>query len=323
LNTMLGAHLETPTHNPFENGDELYEMVNDDERKKFVCKFPNCGKFFRYKSEIVRHAATHSESRPFICQYDNCYKAFKRNDALENHIRSSHTKETPFICPVADCGAKFTTHGSFRYHVLKHNKQPHEMSEFDATEENIYKQIKLAPSINNPFAYNSKAVKTEAESQHLVEKAMTAEFYVPAPRFASSIKWEMVDDEAENVDEEDDDHEEIPKDKNQDLTQENKMLKERLANSEKTIENMQRQMNEMMNELAVYRSQFDFVQFNAFTEQAQTTPSDFTQKQEPVLEMINYSDAKNLPSPTANLFVGQNTSLDFLSFSQDISSFEF
>jgi uncharacterized Zn-finger protein len=301
--------------------EDLFEQVSDDERKKFVCKFPSCGKFFRYKSEIVRHAATHSESRPFICQYDNCYKAFKRNDALENHIRSSHTKETPFVCPVSDCGAKFTTHGSFRYHVLKHNKQ-HEIPEHELEEESTYKQIKLTPSINNPFAYSGKILKTEPEAQHLVEKAMTAEFYVPAPRFASSIKWEMVDDEVEN-DEEEEDNQEISKEKVPDLAQENHHLKERLASSEKTIENMQRQMNEMMNELAVYRSQFDFVGFANYNDQSQSTPSDFTQKQEPAVEMINYTEVKNLPSPSANLFIAHNNSIDFLSFSQDMTNFDF
>jgi len=315
---MLNTYPETPANNPLETGEDLYEQVSDDEKKKFVCKFPNCGKYFRYKSEIVRHAATHSESRPFICQYDNCYKAFKRNDALENHIRSSHTKETPFVCPIADCGAKFTTHGSFRYHVLKHNKQ-HEIPEQETEEEPNFKQMKLTPSINNPFAYSSKILKTEPEAQHLVEKAMTAEFYVPAPRFASSIKWEMVDDEVENEGE----SQEISQQKVPDLASENHLLKERLAASEKTIETMQRQMNEMMNELAVYRSQFDFGSFGNYNEQAQTTPSDFTQKEEPVVEMINYTEVKNLASPPAGLFIAQNNSIDFLSFSQDMTNFDF
>jgi len=311
---MLTSYPETPAH---EVGDEAFEQISDEERKKFVCKFPNCGKFFRYKSEIVRHAATHSESRPFICQYDNCYKAFKRNDALENHIRSSHTKETPFVCPVADCGAKFTTHGSFRYHVLKHNKQGHEIPEHEVEDEATYKQLRLTPSINNPFAYEGKAIKSQPEAQHLVEKAMTAEFYVPAPRFASSIKWEMVDDEEENSNEEAN-TQQIVNEKVPDLAEENQMLKDRLSASEKTIENMQRQMNDMMNELAVYRSQFDFGNFGNFNEQNQ-----FTQKEEQGLDMINYSQGKTLSSPSATLFVAQNNSLDFLSFSQDITSFDF
>jgi len=185
--------------------------------------------------------------------------------------------------------------------------------------------MKLAPSINNPFVYNGKALKSEPQALHLVEKAMTAEFYVPAPRFASSIKWEMVDDEEDNSNEEEDDNQEISKDKVPDLAQENHHLKERLVASEKTIENMQRQMNEMMNELAVYRSQFDFGNFGNYNDQSQTTPSEFTQKEEPVLEMINYAEAKNLPSPPAgsNLFIAHNNSLDFLSFSQDMTSFDF
>jgi len=150
---------------------------------------------------------------------------------------------------------------------------------------------------------------------------MTAEFYVPAPRFASSIKWEMVDDEVEN--DEGEESQEISKEKVPDLAQENQLLKERLAASEKTIETMHRQMSEMMNELAVYRSQFDFGSFGNYNEQAQTTPSDFTQKEEPAVEMINYTEIKNMPSPPAGLFIAQNNSIDFLSFSQDMTNFEF
>jgi predicted RNA-binding Zn-ribbon protein involved in translation (DUF1610 family) len=320
---MLSTYLETPAHSHMDMGDELFEMANDDDKKKFLCKFPNCGKYFRYKSEIVRHAATHSESRPFVCQYDNCYKAFKRNDALENHIRSSHTKETPFICPVADCGARFTTHGSFRYHVLKHNKQGHDFIDQPFEEEPANKQIKLNPSINNPFAYNGKAIKFEPNSQHLVEQAMTKEFFEPAPRFASGLKWEMHDDEEiENSNTENENIQTI-KEKVPDLAEENKMLKERLANSDKVIADMQRQMSQMMNELVVLRSQVDFGAFGDFNDQSQTTPSDFTQKGESSAEMINYSESKNLPSPSAGLFVTENNSIDFLSFSQDMTSFDF
>jgi len=306
---MLNTYPQTPAHNHLDMSNELYEQVNKEEKNKFVCNFSNCGKIFRYKSEFVRHTATHSESRPFICQYDNCHKAFKRNDALENHIRSSHTKETPFVCPVADCGAKFTTHGSFRYHVIKHNKQDHEIPEQHTEEESTYKQIKLAPSINNPFAYNGKVLKTESEVQHLVEKAMTAEFYAPAPRFASSIKWEMVDDEAEHEEE----SQEISKEeKVPDLASENQLLKEKLNASEKTIETMQRKMNEMMNELVMYRSQLDFGSFGNYNQQAQTTSSDFTQKEEPTEETAG------LP-----VFIAQNNLIDFLSFSQDMANFDF
>ena len=92
------------------------------KKQNFICKLPDCGKIFRYKSEILRHISTHSDFRPHPCPYDGCKKSFKRADALENHVRT-HTKETPFICTVAECSLKFTTKASLRYHILKHKDQ--------------------------------------------------------------------------------------------------------------------------------------------------------------------------------------------------------
>lgn len=88
-------------------------------KKTYVCPHPDCGKIFRFKSEIVRHSATHVDSRPFQCEYDGCGKSFKRADALENHIRT-HTGETPYVCEYPGCGMSFTTKASLRYHFLKH-----------------------------------------------------------------------------------------------------------------------------------------------------------------------------------------------------------
>lgn len=101
------------------NLEEQFDVQGEGKKKIYICKYPDCGKEFRFKSEVVRHVPTHTNNRPFICSFENCGKSFKRSDALENHMRI-HTKECPFICNHEGCGKTFPTKASLRYHVLKH-----------------------------------------------------------------------------------------------------------------------------------------------------------------------------------------------------------
>jgi len=324
---------------PFEASDSQYELVNEDNKKKYVCKHKGCGKFFRYKSEIVRHTATHSESRPFICQYDNCFKAFKRNDALENHIRSSHTKETPFVCPFTDCGMKFTTHGSFRYHVLKHNKQPtdSEGSVFapETPEETFEttKQIKLNPPADGMFMSGQESLKVDHMSIKLGKDRLDDEFYVQPTRFASKIKWEMVNDEIEEAaTEQVAISEETQEDKFTQVVEENKLLKQKLQTSEKVIKSMQKQISDLLGNLFACQSQLNALPatnpsletFPSFSESLFQDMQPIQQKmEEPLLDMINYGD-NALLSPAPSMFNNESISVDsFLNFDKGFKSFDF
>jgi uncharacterized C2H2 Zn-finger protein len=123
MNSFLDPTMKmSESVSPNGDVDAFYDVQLVGKKQNFICKFPDCGKVFRYKSEILRHIATHSNFRPHMCTFDGCKKSFKRQDALENHIRT-HTKETPFQCTVSDCGMMFTTKASLRYHVLKHRNQ--------------------------------------------------------------------------------------------------------------------------------------------------------------------------------------------------------
>lgn len=102
--------------------EQLYEVQKKGKQKSYICRQPDCGKVFRYHSEIIRHIATHSETRPYICDFEGCKKSFKRKDALENHVRT-HTNDKPFACPRPGCDQKFATKASLRYHLLKHDGQ--------------------------------------------------------------------------------------------------------------------------------------------------------------------------------------------------------
>jgi len=112
-----------------ENYDDMFQVVNEGSKRKFICKVDDCQKIFRYKSEIQRHIAAHSTHRPHTCTFDGCDKSFKRADALENHIRSQHTGEAPLACPYKDCGQHFTTDAKLRYHIALHTgEKPYKCS---------------------------------------------------------------------------------------------------------------------------------------------------------------------------------------------------
>jgi uncharacterized Zn-finger protein len=99
--------------------EKLYEEVTINSKKIFKCQIPDCGKTFKFKSEMERHLVTHTGQRSYICSFPGCGKTFKRNDALINHSKT-HSRTVLFTCPEAGCGAQFTTKSAARYHLLKH-----------------------------------------------------------------------------------------------------------------------------------------------------------------------------------------------------------
>jgi hypothetical protein len=313
-----------------EVSDSSYDLLAEEERKKFVCKHPGCGKIFRYKSEIERHIATHSESRPFVCQYDNCFKAFKRSDALENHVRSSHTKETPFACPFPDCGMKFTTHGSFRYHVLKHNKQGIDLESLAPAQPKASqprKQVKLNTPSENTVVFNQGPVKGDLAFNKMAQHSLGDNFLAPAPRFASKqLQWEVVNEESEcsTPTHKSDDSEKLTQ-----VVEENKFLKQKLVTSEKIIKSMQKQISDLLGSLFAYQNQAEMTRQNSSNYQEFSTPSDNyfqgnylenqPKEEVPVFDMSNYEELNFLSAvePKAEL----EANIDgFLSFG---NSFDF
>jgi hypothetical protein len=94
-------------------------MVNG--KKTYSCLASNCGKVFKFKSEIKRHIIIHSKERPFECTFPGCKKTFKRTDALGNHIKL-HERPSPYDCPIAGCKVQLNTKAGLQYHLSKHGE---------------------------------------------------------------------------------------------------------------------------------------------------------------------------------------------------------
>jgi len=244
--------LEKGEPSDLPDSEELYTVHSEGKKKVFVCQVPDCAKSFKYKSEIFRHVATHSNQRPHTCPFDGCKKSFKRGDALENHIRT-HTKDTPFICEFENCGLGFNTKASLRYHILKHQDQKIYQCSFPGCQKAfitsfqlkqheksncVHKRMKVPVEGSSEGVENRNpniSVKKEGRRVQDQDQAMKTEIPPFMKNTALSIPsvWNS---------KEDNETAEIFEEKVKEILSENQILKRRLDLSQKIIGLLQHQM---------------------------------------------------------------------------------
>ncbi|XP_078059894.1 uncharacterized protein LOC144485672 [Mustelus asterias] len=78
-------------------------------------KCGDCGKRYKYPSELEAHWRSHTGERPFTCS--QCGKGFSQPSHLQTHQRI-HTGEGPFTC--SQCGKGFTQLSSLQRHQRVH-----------------------------------------------------------------------------------------------------------------------------------------------------------------------------------------------------------
>jgi uncharacterized Zn-finger protein len=60
--------------------------------RRFSCDFPNCGKSFVRKYNLVEHSKLHTTVNPNMCDYPNCGKCFSSKYSLSRHQNAQHNQ---------------------------------------------------------------------------------------------------------------------------------------------------------------------------------------------------------------------------------------
>ncbi|XP_063806678.1 uncharacterized protein LOC134989418 [Pseudophryne corroboree] len=107
VDTMFSCSIDT------QNTKWITHQPAKEHERQLPCS--ECGKYFRYKSQLIIHQRCHTGEKPFPCS--ECGKCFKDRSNLVTHLRR-HTGEKPFPC--SECGKCFTDKSNLVKHLRRH-----------------------------------------------------------------------------------------------------------------------------------------------------------------------------------------------------------
>ncbi|KAJ6220799.1 hypothetical protein RDWZM_006611, partial [Blomia tropicalis] len=84
-------------------------------RSEYRCD--QCPKVFHWRSNLIRHQASHDHNRRYTCEA--CRKSFTDQSNLQRHVRSQHLGARAHACP--ECGKTFATSSGLKQHTHIHS----------------------------------------------------------------------------------------------------------------------------------------------------------------------------------------------------------
>ena len=106
-------------HENFNFNSELKTHLIQHQRcAKHLCAFPNCGKLFKNKPDLTRHAKEHTSK---AIQCPDCENSAKDQRNFVSH-RHRHSRIELHFCP--DCNKGFIFNTQKRRHMVKNKRKP-------------------------------------------------------------------------------------------------------------------------------------------------------------------------------------------------------
>lgn len=110
------------------HGDDIDDDVVDEEHdstsnvnietngtRQYRCD--QCTKVFHWRSNLIRHQASHDHNRRYTCEA--CRKSFSDQSNFQRHVRSQHLGTRAHAC--GECGKTFATSSGLKQHTHIHS----------------------------------------------------------------------------------------------------------------------------------------------------------------------------------------------------------